>query len=56
MLKIIEREAVRSYYMLRRVAVMYERATQYLKTEPSGINMSDRSLEFRANANDVQSY
>ena len=44
MLKIIEREAVRSYYMVRRAAVMYERATQYLKQEPSNIDMSDRQL------------
>ena len=39
MLKIIEREVVRSYHLLRRVAVIYERRTAYPKHEPTHINM-----------------
>jgi hypothetical protein len=56
MLKVIEHEALNTYYMLHRLALLVTRTKGIPKTEPTGVHMNQGNLQQRILTNDVDSY
>ena len=56
MLKIIEREVVRQFYVMRRALVLVERWRSVPRHEPNAIDMTHGRSHFRLLQNDVDSY
>jgi hypothetical protein len=56
MLKVIEHEALNTYYMIHRMVLLATRTRGIPKNEPSGIHMTHGNLQARILTNDVDSY
>ena len=56
MLKVIAREVIRGAHVAKRLAVMYDRKTNYPANEPNEIVVHPHNNQFRMKANDVDSY
>ena len=56
MLKVIEHEALNTYYMLHRLALLATRTKGIPKAEPTGVHTNHGHLQQRILTNDVDSY
>lgn len=56
MLKVVEREVVRSYYLGMRFWLMFTRAKAFPKSEPTAISVGAAEKKFMFLSNDVSDY
>ena len=56
MLKLIEHEALNKYYLIHRLVLLATRTRGIPKSEPTGIHVTQGSLQARILTNDVDSY